>query len=60
MTRGGPVHSSEVLTTYMYYQSFMSSGPSNMSYAATISVTLALIVMVFAAIRIKFFTKEQQ
>jgi ABC-type sugar transport system permease subunit len=38
----------------------MSSGPSNMSYAATISVTLALIVMVFAAIRIKFFTKEQQ
>ncbi|MBU4450516.1 MAG: sugar ABC transporter permease, partial [Actinobacteria bacterium] len=36
MTRGGPVHASEVLTTYMYYQSFQSQGPSNMGYAATI------------------------
>ncbi|MBM3705566.1 MAG: sugar ABC transporter permease, partial [Actinobacteria bacterium] len=59
MTRGGPVHSSEVLTTYMYYQSFQSSGPSNMSYASTISVTLTIIVLVFAVIRIKFFSKEQ-
>jgi len=59
MTRGGPVHASEVLTTYMYYQSFQSGGPSNMGYASTISVTLAMIVMIFAAIRIKFFTREQ-
>lgn len=57
-TRGGPVHSSEVLTTYMYYQSFQSNGPSNMGYASTISVTLMFIVIIFAAIRIKFFTKE--
>ena len=58
MTRGGPVHSSEVLTTYMYYQSFQSGGPSNMGYASTISVTLTIIVMIFAFIRIKFFSKE--
>lgn len=58
-TRGGPVHSSEVLTTYMYYQSFQSNGPSNMGYASTISVTLALIVIIFAAIRIKFFTNKE-
>lgn len=57
-TRGGPVHSSEVLTTYMYYQSFQSNGPSNMGYASTISVTLTLIVIIFAAVRIKFFAKE--
>ncbi len=57
-TRGGPVHSSEVLTTYMYYQSFQSNGPSNMGYASTISVTLTFIVIIFAVIRIKFFTKE--
>ena len=59
MTRGGPVHASEVLTTYMYYQSFQSGGPSNMSYASTISVTLAVIVMIFAAVRIKFFAKDK-
>jgi len=59
MTRGGPVHASEVLTTYMYYQSFQSGGPSNMSYASTISVTLAIIVMIFAAVRIKFFAKDK-
>ncbi|MHB1345856.1 MAG: carbohydrate ABC transporter permease [Candidatus Humimicrobiaceae bacterium] len=57
-TRGGPVHSSEVLTTYMYYQSFQSSGPSNMGYASTISVTLMFVVIIFAAIRIKFFAKD--
>ncbi|MCL4416280.1 MAG: sugar ABC transporter permease [Actinobacteria bacterium] len=57
-TRGGPVHSSEVLTTYMYYQSFQSNGPSNMGYASAISVTLTLIVIIFAAVRIKFFVKE--
>jgi ABC-type sugar transport system permease subunit len=57
-TRGGPVHSSEVLTTYMYYQSFQTNGPSNMGYASTISVTLTLIVIIFAAVRIKFFAKD--
>jgi len=57
-TRGGPVHSSEVLTTYMYYQAFQSNGPSNMGYASAISVTLLLVVIIFAAVRIKFFAKE--
>lgn len=53
-TRGGPVHSSEVLTTYMYYQSFKSGGPSDMSYAAAIAVSLAMVVILFAALRIRF------
>jgi ABC-type sugar transport system permease subunit len=44
----------------MYYQSFQTAGPSNMSYASTISVTLTLIVIVFAIIRVKFVAKDQQ
>jgi len=58
LTRGGPVHASEVLTTYMYYQSFSHGGPSNMSYGATIAVALTIIVLVFAVIRIKFLSRE--
>jgi raffinose/stachyose/melibiose transport system permease protein len=58
LTRGGPVHSSEVLTTYMYYQSFSHWGPNDMSYGAAIAVALTLIVLVFAAIRIRFLSRE--
>jgi ABC-type sugar transport system permease subunit len=58
MTRGGPVHSSEVLTTYMYYQSFQSNGPNDMGYASTVAILLTLIVLIFAVIRIRFVSKE--
>jgi ABC-type sugar transport system permease subunit len=58
MTRGGPSHSSEVLTTYMYYQSFQSNGPNDMGYASTVAILLTLIVLIFAVIRIKFVSKE--
>ncbi len=58
MTRGGPNHSSEVLTTYLYYQSFQSKGPSDMGYASTIAILLAVIVLVFAVIRIRFVSRE--
>lgn len=59
MTRGGPNHSSEVLTTYMYYQSFQSKGPSDMGYASTIALTLAVIVLIFAIIRVRFLPKDE-
>lgn len=58
-TRGGPVHSSEVLTTYMYYNSFQSRGPSDMSYAATIAVTLMAVVLIFGAIRIIVLKRDK-
>ena len=58
LTRGGPVHASEVLTTYMYYQSFSHWGPSDMSYGATIAVALTFIVLIFAAIRVRFLSRE--
>ena len=57
-TRGGPVHSSEVLTTYMYYNSFQSKGPSDMSYASAIAVTLALVVLLFAVVRVIFAKRK--
>ena len=59
LTRGGPVHASEVLTTYMYYQSFSHWGPSDMSYGATIAVALTIIIITFAVIRIKFLAREE-
>ncbi|KKL81951.1 hypothetical protein LCGC14_1989610, partial [marine sediment metagenome] len=58
MTRGGPVHSSEVLTTYMYYQSFQSNGPNDMGYASTVAILLTLIVLIFAVLRIRFVTER--
>lgn len=58
MTRGGPNHSSEVLTTYMYYQSFQSKGPSDMGYASTVAILLGVIVLIFAIIRIRLVSKE--
>ena len=59
MTRGGPNHSSEVLTTYMYYQSFQSKGPSDMGYASTIAILLALIVIIFAIIRVRVVSRQE-
>ena len=59
MTRGGPNHSSEVLTTYMYYQSFQSKGPSDMGYASTLAVLLSVIVIIFAIIRVRFVSREE-
>lgn len=58
LTRGGPAHASEVLTTYMYFLSFRARGPSDMGYAATVALTLAIIIVIFAVIRIKFFKEE--
>jgi len=58
MTRGGPNHASEVLTTYMYYQSFQSKGPSDMGYASAVAILLAVIVLIFAIIRIRFVARD--
>jgi len=51
VTRGGPVHQSEVLTTLMYYYSFDSFGPNKMGIAAVISVILLLFIVIFSVIR---------
>lgn len=54
MTGGGPAHSSEVISTYMYWQSFSFNGPSAMGYASTIALSLTIIVFIISYIRLKF------
>jgi ABC-type sugar transport system permease subunit len=52
VTRGGPIHQSELLTTLQYYYSFDSYGPNKMGIASVISVVLLFIVVVFSLVRI--------
>ncbi|MCL5071771.1 MAG: sugar ABC transporter permease [Actinobacteria bacterium] len=52
MTSGGPAHHSEVITSYMYYQSFAIFGTNKLGYASTLAVVLTVIVLIFATIRI--------
>lgn len=53
MTLGGPAHSSEVLASYMYFNSFLMTGPSEMGYAASLSIVLTIIVFIISLIRIR-------
>ncbi|MBN2073649.1 MAG: sugar ABC transporter permease [Actinobacteria bacterium] len=53
ITGGGPDHSSEVLASQIYYESFSMFGPNRMGYASAIAVVLTIIVVVFAIIRIR-------
>lgn len=57
LTRGGPAHASEVLTTYMYYNSFQMWGPSKMGYASAIAMFLTFVIIIFTALRIRFIRK---
>lgn len=54
LTRGGPAHALEVLTTYMYYNSFQATGPNQMGYAAAIAMFLTSIIIIFTALRLKY------
>ncbi len=53
MTSGGPAHASEVLTSYIYFQSFSITGTNRMGYASLMAMVLTIIVLIFSIIRIR-------
>jgi ABC-type sugar transport system permease subunit len=59
LTRGGPVHNSEVLTTLMYYYSFSAGGPNRMGVGSAIALILFLIMIVFGIVRIRLQMKRK-
>jgi len=52
LTRGGPVHNSEVLTTIMYYYSFSANGPNKMGVGSSVAVIMFGVVILFGVARI--------
>jgi len=59
LTRGGPVHYSEVLTTLMYYYSFSSNGPNNMGVGSSIAVIIFAMVLIFGFLRVRMIQKNR-
>jgi len=57
LTRGGPVHSSEVLTTIMYYYSFSANGPNKMGVGSAIAFIMFAIMIIFGILRVRFLKK---
>jgi len=53
LTRGGPAHFSELLSTYVFWIAFFSDGPQRFGYASAISVVMIIILLTFSFIRIK-------
>lgn len=52
LTRGGPVHNSEVLTTIMYYYTFAANGPNKMGVGSSVAVIMFAVVILFGFARI--------
>lgn len=59
LTRGGPVHQSEVLTTIMYYYSFSAMGPNKMGVGSAIAFVMFLIMIIFGFARIRLMKKGE-
>ena len=58
LTRGGPVHQSEVLTTLMYYYSISANGPNKMGVGSSIAFVIFFIMIIFGILRIRLIKKE--
>ena len=59
LTRGGPVHQSEVFTTIMYYYSFSAQGPNKMGVGSTIAFIMFAIMIVFGILRIRLLKRGE-
>jgi len=54
LTRGGPIHNSEVLTTIMFYYSFSAYGPNKMGVGSSVAVIMFFMAVLFGAVRILY------
>jgi ABC-type sugar transport system permease subunit len=59
LTRGGPVHNSEVLTTIMFYYSFAANGPNKMGVGSSVAVIMFAVVLVFGFFRIRALKRNE-
>ena len=59
LTRGGPVHQSEVFTTIMYYYSFSANGPNKMGVGSSIAFIMFIIMIIFGFIRIRLMKRGE-
>ena len=59
LTRGGPVHQSEVFTTIMYYYSFSANGPNKMGVGSSIAFIMFVIMIVFGFARIRLMKRGE-
>ncbi|MCK5007680.1 MAG: sugar ABC transporter permease, partial [Spirochaetales bacterium] len=59
LTRGGPVHNSEVLTTIMFYYSFAANGPNKMGVGSSVAVIMFAVVLVFGFFRIRALKRSE-
>jgi len=60
LTRGGPIHNSEVFTTIMYYYSFSANGPNKMGVGSSIAFIMFVIVIIFGVIRIRLMRRGEE
>lgn len=57
LTGGGPAHSSEVLTTLMYWYTFASQGPSKMGVGSAVAFIMFLIMIIFGFFRTRLLKR---
>lgn len=55
MTKGGPFHASEVISTYMYTSTFSMN---DYGYGASLAIVLAVIIAVCSGVYMRFAEKE--
>ncbi|MBC8387969.1 MAG: sugar ABC transporter permease [Actinobacteria bacterium] len=59
LTRGGPIHQSEVFTTIMYYYSFAANGPNKMGVGSSIALIMFVIMIIFGIIRVRLMRRSE-